>query len=71
MVRLRHADAAEAADVVDALLDVVVQDAVAALQSAAFAEHLVRQDAAVDSCGDLRCARCFRAVADHAGDLSK
>ena len=36
VVGLGHADTAEASDVVDAFFDVVVQDAVAALQPAAF-----------------------------------
>ena len=61
-----HAEATQAADVVDGLFHVLADDAIAAEEVAALLAHLVAEDTSFDGEGDLAGTRGLGAIADDA-----
>ena len=53
LVGFFHADAAEAADVADRVLDAFEDEAVTAVELLAVSVHLKSHDAGIDGCGDF------------------
>ena len=64
MIRLAHADAAEAAEIINGILNPLDDETITAIELLAISVHLKAEDSGLNRNGDFRCAGGFCAVTD-------